>query len=403
MTDTAHGSSHWFQYFPRSYMWSQGVMSAIEMAPFGAAAMGEIDQVGRRLRGREGDNDAWCEEWSRMGERLEARARAEDVLGHRLTAGRWFLHAATYFGYGERYLHMGERKLSVYRRGLDCFAHGMARCHPRAQRVLVPYEGTTLPAWYLPAAREAGAGPSPAVVFFNGLDGTKEVGILYRGLELAARGISTLAIDGPGQGETLRLQGLPSRHDWEVPARAALDYLCSRDDVDPDRIAIMGISMGGYFAPRAAAFEPRFAACVCWGGHYDYHAVWEQRRREFERGGSRVSAPFFHLLWVLGVEDMDAAMRRLEPYTLEGVASRLRCPLLVVHGANDSIVPVARARELHAAAGSADRTLRIFDTEEGGSEHCQGDNRMIGATFVADWLADRLLRSTPSRATREAG
>jgi hypothetical protein len=228
--------SHWFQYFPTQFMWSQGVMSAIEMIPFGAAAMGEIDQVGQRLRERIGDNEAWCEEWAAMGAKMEARARAQAALGHSLTAGTYFLHAATYFGYGERYLHMGERKLQVYGRCLSNFAEGMKRRHPRAERVSVPYEGTTLPAWFMPAEGTGGK-TAPTVVFFNGLDGTKEVGILYGGVALAERGINTLAIDGPGQGEALRLQGITGRYDSEVPAGAAFDYVAQRPDVDPARIA----------------------------------------------------------------------------------------------------------------------------------------------------------------------
>ena len=383
--------SHWFQYFPSQFMWSQGVMSAIEMIPFGAAAMGEIDQVGQRLRERIGDNEAWCEEWAAMGGKMEARARAQAALGHELTAGTYFLHAATYFGYGERYLHMGERKLQVYGSCLSNFAEGMKRRHPRAERVSIPYEGTTLPAWFMPAEGTAGK-PAPTVVFFNGLDGTKEVGILYGGVALAERGINTLAIDGPGQGEALRLQGITGRYDSEVPAGAAFDYVAQRPDVDPARIAIMGISMGGYYAPRAAAMDPRFAACVAWGGHFDYHESWVRRRREIESGGTRVSAPYFHLLWVLGVPDMDAAMKKLEQFRLAGVAERIACPFLCVHGENDTIVPVDYARRLFAAVGATDKTLHVFGAEEGGSEHCQGDNRILGATFVADWLADRLVK-----------
>lgn len=379
---------HWFQYFPNHYMWSQGIGMAIEMIPWGAAAMGEIDQVGQRLLGREGDNEAWCEEWSRMAQTMERRAEEAVAANHALTAGTYYLHAATYYGYGERYLRLGERKLAVYRDHLRCFGEGMVRRYPNAERVQVPYEGTTLPAWFM---RGRGADEqAPTAVFFNGLDGSKEVGILYGGIELAARGINTLAIDGPGQGETLRLQNITSRYDWEVPARAAYEYVASRSDVDAKRVAVMGISMGGYLAPRAAAMEPRFAACVAWGGHFDYHEAWVRRRREMESGGTRVSAPHFHLLWVLGVADMDAAMKKLKDYTLAGVAEKISCPFLVVHGEHDSIVPVDYARRLYEAVASRNKKLKIFTAEEGGAEHCQGDNRVLGANYVADWLADNL-------------
>jgi dipeptidyl aminopeptidase/acylaminoacyl peptidase len=254
--------------------------------------------------------------------------------------------------------------------------------------VEVPYEGTTLPAWFLRGhgvKRDA-----PTVVLFNGLDGSKEVTVLYGGLELAARGINTLAIDGPGQGEALRLQNIVSRYDFEAAGTAAYEYVAQRPEVDPKRVAIAGVSMGGYLAPRACAFEPRYAACVAWGGHYDYHESWIRRRKEMESGGTKVSAPHFHLMWVLGVPDMDAAMAKLKDYTLAGVADKITCPFLVVHGEHDSIVPVAYAQRLYDAVGSKNKTLRIFTAEEGGSEHCQGDNRILGANYVADWLADHL-------------
>lgn len=380
--------SHWFEYFPGHFMWSQGIIFAVEMAPWGAAALGEIDQVGQRLRGREGDNDAWWAEWSAMADRLERWADAEATRGHQLTAGSLYLRAATYHFCGERFLPPGDRKVGSYRRCLRCFAEGAHRRYPTMERVEVPYEGTTLPAYFLPGEGVRGRGP--AVVFFDGLDNAKELSVLFGGVELARRGISTLAIDGPGQGEALRLRGIPSRHDYEVPARSALEFLAARPDVDAARIGIMAFSMGGYYAPRAAACEPRFKLCVAWGGHFDYHAAWVRRRRIMESGGTRVSAPGFQLPWVLGVADMDAAMTKLKDYTLEGVAQRIQCPFLVVHGENDTIVPVDYARRLHDAVGSRVKTIRIFTAEEGGSEHCQEDNRQIGANFVADWIADHI-------------
>jgi len=382
------GTAHWFQYFPDHFMWSQGMIFAIEMAPWGAAALGEIDQVGRRLRGREGDNDAWWAEWSAMAGRLERWADAEAEQGHALTAGSLYLRAATYHFCGERFLPPDERKVASYRRCLRCFAEGTRRRYPAVERVEVPYEGASLPAYFM---RAAGAGErAPAVVFFDGLDNAKELSVLFGGVELARRGISTLAIDGPGQGESLRLRGIPSRFDYEVPARAAFDWVATRPDVDPSRVGIMAFSMGGYYAPRAAAFEPRFKLCVAWGGHFDYHAAWVKRRQVMEAGGTKLSAPGFQLPWVLGVADMDAAMAKLKNYTLEGVAPRITCPFLVVHGEHDTIVPVEYAHRLFAAVGSRVKEIKVFTADEGGSEHCQEDNRQIGANFIADWIADHI-------------
>jgi dienelactone hydrolase len=379
--------SHWFEYFPGHHMWSQGMMFGIEMQTWGAAALGEIDQIGQKLKDHVGDNERWWREWNAMAARVEGFGDEAERVGHHLTAASYHLRAAVYYFCGERFIPPSDRKRETYLSCLRCFRKGIARRYPNIERVEVPYEGTTLPAWF---HRADGGGPAPAVVMFDGLDNAKEMSVLFGGVEIARRGIHTLAIDGPGQGEALRLQGIPSRHDYEVPGRAAYEFLASRPEVDPKRIAVMGFSLGGYYAPRAAAMEPRFAACVAWGGHFDYHEAWVRRRKIMESGGTRVSAPAFQLPWVLGMPDMDACMKKLENYRLAGVAEKMRCPFYCIHGENDNIVPLEFARRLHDAVGSQDKTLKILAAHDGGSDHCQEDNRQIGANLVADWLAERL-------------
>jgi dipeptidyl aminopeptidase/acylaminoacyl peptidase len=379
--------SHWFEYFPGNHMWSQGMMFGIEMSAWGAAALGEIDQIGQRLRGHEGDNERWWREWTETARRIESFGDAEEERGHELSAGAYYLRAGIYYFCGERFIPPSERKWETYRDCLRCFGKGVERRYPQISRVEVPYEGTTLPAWLLKAEVD---GPAPAVVMFDGLDNAKEMSVLFGGVEIARRGIHVLAIDGPGQGEALRLRGIVSRHDYEVPAGAAYDFLAARADIDAARIAVMGFSMGGYYAPRAAAMDSRFAACVAWGGHFDYHESWVRRRRIMESGGTKLSAPGFQLPWVLGMPDMDACMKKLEKYRLAGIAEKIRCPFFCIHGENDNIVQVEFAQRLYDSVGSANKTLRILTAHEGGSEHCQEDNRQVGANIVADWLMDNL-------------
>jgi dienelactone hydrolase len=379
--------SHWFEYFPGNHMWSQGMMFGIEMQTWGAAAIGEIDQIGQKLRGHEGDNEKWWQEWCEMAQRIEGFGAREEALGHQLTAGAYYLRAAVYYFCGERFIAPSERKWETYRNCLRCFRKGIERRYPNIERVEVPYEGTTLPAWFLKADVE---GPAPTVVMFDGLDNAKEMSVLFGGVEIARRGIHTLAIDGPGQGEALRLQGIASRYDYEVPARAAYEYMSKRPEVDAKRMAVAGFSMGGYYAPRAAAMEPRYAACVAWGGHWDYHESWVRRRKVMESGGTKLSAPSFQLPWVLGMPDMDACMKKLESYRLTGVAERIQCPFYCIHGEHDNIVPLEFAQKLFDAVGSKDKTLRVLSAHDGGSEHCQEDNRQVGVNLVADWLAERL-------------
>jgi dipeptidyl aminopeptidase/acylaminoacyl peptidase len=379
--------SHWFEYFPGNHMWSQGMMFGIEMQTWGAAAIGEIDQIGQRLKNHVGDNEKWWTEWIAMARRIEGFGDAAEKDGRSLTAGSYYLRAAIYYFCGERFIAPSDRKRDTYRDCLRCFRLGIARRYPQIERVEVPYEGTTLPAWLFKADV---AGPAPAVVMFDGLDNAKEMSVLFGGVEIASRGIHVLAIDGPGQGEALRLQDIPSRYDYEVPAAAAYDYVARRPEIDPARVAVMGFSMGGYYAPRAAAMDPRFAACVAWGGHWDYHESWVRRRRIMESGGTKLSAPPFQLPWVLGKPDMDACMKKLEDYRLTGIAEKMRCPFYCIHGENDNIVPLEFAQQLYDAIGSKDKTLTVLSAHDGGSDHCQEDNRQVGVNLVADWLAARL-------------
>jgi pimeloyl-ACP methyl ester carboxylesterase len=136
--------------------------------------------------------------------------------------------------------------------------------------------------------------------------------------------------------------------------------------------------------------QPRFAACVAWGGHFDYHESWQRRLKIMSAGGTKLSAPGFQLPWVLGRPDIEACMQKLEDYRLQGIAERIACPFYCIHGENDNIVQLDFAQRLYDAVGSTDKTLDVLTVRDGGSEHCQEDNRQVGANRVADWLAQRL-------------
>ena len=149
------------------------------------------------------------------------------------------------------------------------FRQGAALLAAPPEVVAIPFEGTTLPGYHF---RAAGAGPRPTVILLGGYDGTAEELYFFNGVAALARGYDVLAFDGPGQGAALIQQGLVLRADYGPVVGAVVDFLLERPDVDPDRLALIGLSLGGFLAPRAAADEPRLAACIADCGSFDMFA-----------------------------------------------------------------------------------------------------------------------------------
>lgn len=386
---------NWIDHFPGNFTWSNATLVCKGMAPWGAVALEEIDRIGARLNARASDPDAWWQEWSAMAAHLEQTADAAAAEGRHFTAGNYYIRAGNYYFTGERMVPPGEQKIGIYRKALRCFHAGLERRYPEIERVDVAYEGSALPAYFMPA--QGVAGRAPTVVVFDGLDNCKEMSVIFAGLEFARRGFNTLAIDGPGQGEALRLRKIHSRYDYEVAGTAAYNFVASRPEVDPQRVAVMAYSFGGYYAPRIAAFEPRYAACVVFGAvAWDIHAKQLERKRLLETDPKLTSQSPFQLPWVLGVKDMDAAIEAVKRFTLVDCAKQIKCPFLVTHGANDRLATPADAEQLYAAVGSERKTLKIFTVDEGGAEHCHVDHRQVGIDYVADWVTAALKPSVPA-------
>ena len=375
----------WIDHFPGNFMWSNATLVTKGMAPYGAVALGEIDEVCERLRSRQHEPHAWWEEWSALGARLEKLADAADAAGRRMSAGSAYLRAGMYYFTAERFIAPVAEKREVGRRAIECQTKGILRRYPNVERVEVPYERTTLPALLMKAP--GAASRAPAMVAFDGLDNCKEMSVLFNGLEFAARGWHTLAIDGPGQGESLRLRDVKTRHDYEAAGTAAYEWIAARPEVDPKRVAVMGYSFGGYYAPRIVAFEKRYCACVAFGAMYWSMETWVDGIRRAVRTDAKTSAQsHFQVPWAFGAKDLDAAVEMAKQFNLAGVAGRIECPLLVVHGENDRIVPLDSAKQLYEAAGSKRKHLKVFTAAEGAAEHCQVDNRPFGVDYIADWL-----------------
>jgi pimeloyl-ACP methyl ester carboxylesterase len=377
---------NWIHSFPQNFQWSNATLVCKGMAPYGAVALGEIDEVCERLRLRQGEPHAWWEEWNAVGARLEKAADAVEIQGSRTSAGNLYLRAGMYYFTAERFIVPGEEKRAMGRKAIECQTKGILRRYPNVERVEVPYEGKSLPALFMKAPGVTGR--APTMVAFDGLDNCKEMSVLFNGLEFAARGWHTLAIDGPGQGESLRLRDIKTRHDYEAAGTAAYEWVAARPEADAKRVAVMGYSFGGYYAPRIVAFEKRYCACVAFGAMHWSMETWVDGIRRAVREDAKTSAQsHFQVPWAFGAKDLDEAVEMAKRFSLAGVAGGIECPVLVVHGENDRIVPLESARKLFEAIGSKRKHLKIFTAAEGAAEHCQVDNRQLGVDYIADWLA----------------
>ncbi|MBV9250719.1 MAG: hypothetical protein JO227_15905, partial [Acetobacteraceae bacterium] len=196
-----------FLYFPEHYRWSMGLLICLGAAPWTGVEIDEVHRVGRALEPHVGDDTAWFDEWTRMGEKIERRGRNEETAGHRLTAAACFLRASRYYQTGERFIHpRSQRSRDIYARSVQIFKNAAAIIRrPRIEPVEVPYEKTSLPALLVhPDPEVVGPKPSACMVFFDGFDVTKELQYGYGIPDLAARGIGCLIVDGPGNGESVR-------------------------------------------------------------------------------------------------------------------------------------------------------------------------------------------------------
>ena len=268
-----------FTYFPENYRWSHGLLIGLNCAPWGGAEIGEVNRIGVRLRGTVGDDDAWFREWVREARTVEDRGRALISEGRTTSGAQYLQRASIYYHVGERFLQPKSKTGNdAYMRGVACLRDAAKYIRrPKLEHVEIPYGDTSLPAIYVHAEPAKASGKVPAVVFFDGLDVTKEIQYFKGVADLAARGIACLIVDGPGNGESIRFRDLYLRHDTEHYATPVYEYLAARPEVDPKRIGVMAISLGGYYAPRAAAYEPRFAACIAWGAQWDYQKIWKDR------------------------------------------------------------------------------------------------------------------------------
>lgn len=370
------GWHHWPDHPWMSYQFRRALGEVSE----GGGSVSECFRAASRMI--PGDKESWHREWLAIADFNHRRGDEELAKGHVQTAKNCWLRAADYYRQAEFWLLPTEpRRLATFEQMEACSKKFIAQLKPAGEAVDVPYEnGVSLCAYFVRAPFDTGR--QPVLICMGGLDSIKDEMWFMQAHGALQRGISVLMIDGPGQGGTLRRHGVTTRPDYEVPIGRCIDYLLTRDDVDPKRIAACGSSLGGYYAARAGCYEHRLAAAISHGAIWSIPSLWASATEEHGLAD--------HIKWVFGAATMREALLKAKPFALEGHLKNMRCPYLIVHGGFD-VLGVSAATQVHdhAKANGVDVTLRLVTEDETGAEHCQHDNATLGQELMADWLADR--------------
>jgi dienelactone hydrolase len=315
----------------------------------------------------------WCKAWSARGAVHEEIGRKALADGQRRSAGEHLTRAAVCYHFSKFVFVVDyEQMKRAHGKAVECRNLALPLLDPPGQRVVIPYEGKQLYGnLRLPAGGQAGAQP-PVVVMCMGLDSAKEEMDTNESVFLA-RGMATLSFDGPGQGEGE--YDFAIRGDYEAPVKAVADFLEKRSDVDPGRIGLWGVSLGGYYAPRAAAYEKRVKACIALSGPFDW-ADFFDKLPPLTRDTFRVRSK---------TKTDDEARKHAATLTLKQAAKRITCPLFVMMGKQDALVPWQEGERLAAAASGP--VTRCF-IEDG--NHVANNRVYRYRPQSADWMAERL-------------
>jgi len=376
------------------------LLRTIGYAPYGGADIGECLVTASQIR--EGNFESWYEQWSKTARRVHALADSALQQGKRVSAREAYLRASNYYRTAEFFLHGNPhdpRILATWDNSRTTFRQAVKLMDTPVEEVLIPYEGTFLPAYYY--RPDDSYTPRPTLIVHGGYDSTGEE--LYFMIAAAAiqRGYTCLTFEGPGQGTLLREQHLPFRPDWEKVVTPVVDALVSRPEADSTRIALMGISLGGYLAPRAAAFEHRLAALIADDGLYSYH--FSEKARAVIRVAALFGRDLAHSMlrkvmqrntgirWAIEngmftfqVGSIWDLIKATECWSLEEVANKITCPTLVCEAERDHFF-AGQPKMLYEAL-TCPKTLLQFTADEGAEEHCQFGALLLFNHRVFSWL-----------------
>ena len=378
-------------------------LRALGYAVYGGADVGEVLTAAQRIT--PGDGESWYREWRALADRVADTADACASAGHPVSATSAYLRASNYYRTAEFYLRddptHDPRVADTSARAIDTF-----RSAPDVQtqwaRVQIPYEGVHLEGYYL---HVSGDEPGPTLLAHGGFDSTVEEMFFAVGEAARRYGWNCLIFEGPGQGSALRHHGLTFRPDWEAVVTPVVDFALTLPGVDPDVIVLMGMSMGGYLAPRAAAFEHRLAACIAYDGVISMADAMPETEAPIDdpvRRAAEMDAMIAHrtdaptalrwvlsnALWVFGVATGRELLDETAKYDLTEVAGQISCPTLVCEAEDDQFFRGQPTRLYEAL--NCPKTFLAFTSAEGAGEHCHEGALTTFHQRMFDWLDDTL-------------
>jgi pimeloyl-ACP methyl ester carboxylesterase len=377
---------------------------------YGGAEINECFVAARSIRDRDGEG--WYQSWNALAARVRAEGDASLAQGNGVSALGSYLRAANYFRAANCFLigrQVDPRLVDAYRKHRLAFEAAIELMPVKGQRVAIPFEGKTLHGYVFRPANDTT--PRPTLIINGGYDSTAEESYFFSGAAATARGYNAIVFDGPGQGAALIEDGLVFRPDWENVVTPIVDFALTLPDVDAHKIALLGVSFGGYLAPRAASAEPRLAALIADPGEYSLLEEFKSRMPGFfARGlasGNLLALAILRIvlarrlrhptggwalrrgLWTHGVKNALDYVRLTADYSNIGRADRIRCPTLVCRAENDDIGVTAQA--LYDAL-TCTKAFMTFKTSEGAGEHCEAGARSLFNQRAFDWLDDVLGR-----------
>jgi alpha-beta hydrolase superfamily lysophospholipase len=366
-----------------------------------SADVGEVLQTAQRARGD--DPYRWPHEWRATSERVRALARASEAEGHALSASQAYLRAATYLRAAlHRYPDPADDEVRAWARDeVECFSSYLRLSGRDAVPVEIPYAGTTLPGYFYRASTLRGR--APVIIAHQGRDAWAEDN-KHIAEAANARGYHALLFDGPGMGKTLRLQGLPFRPDWDQVMTPVIDWLVARPDVDSSRLALIGLSMGGFLAPRAAAAEHRLKIVVANPGVYDWSRIYigflesldpalpalaqsdalafDQRLQAMMQQSEFLRWGITDSMWHHGVDSPSALLRDVARYRLDGLAGEITSRVLVVDAEAEQW---GQSKQLFEALRGPKDFLR-YTAAEAAQFHVQPGALAVATQRLFDWI-----------------